>query len=310
MGSRLPPLRSMEAFVVVGRLLSFSQAAEVLCISQPAVTRRIQALEEDLGYALFHRRANKLALTAAGDAYLADVAPAFDLLHQATANVRTQRGGERVKLRLAQSIAWSWLIPRFRYFNSVHKDIHLQIETATHDGDFAVEDVDLMISFGRREGWPTMRSEILMETVFYPVCHPDLLKTISGPLNVSQLLSLPLISLEQIPQAWEAWSRQQELAGLCPRPACVFDNMQLVMQAAAHGLGVALGSAILCDRYVQSGELVALDAFAANLGGDFHIVGRAEEWETAAIRKVRRWLKQSVSMEPGAPFSLPRHKTA
>ena len=64
-------LYQVRAFVVVARLGHVTKAADALCVTQPAVTAQIKALESSLGVALFDRAAGRLTLTRAGDKLLA-----------------------------------------------------------------------------------------------------------------------------------------------------------------------------------------------------------------------------------------------
>ncbi|UNK00973.1 LysR family transcriptional regulator [Ralstonia insidiosa] len=70
MARRLPPLNALRVFEVAGRNLSFSRAADELCVTNAAVSHQIKQLEDHLGKKLFLRRNNQLALTDAGDNYL------------------------------------------------------------------------------------------------------------------------------------------------------------------------------------------------------------------------------------------------
>ena len=74
---RLPSLDFLKGFEAAGRLLSFTRAAEELFVTQSALSRQVQALEEALGVPLFVRRHRALALTPAGAAFHRDVAAAL-----------------------------------------------------------------------------------------------------------------------------------------------------------------------------------------------------------------------------------------
>ncbi|SAK43329.1 LysR family transcriptional regulator [Caballeronia ptereochthonis] len=82
-------LRHVRCFLSVARHLHFSRAAEELGIAPPALTRQIQEAERLLGVRLFHRTKRSVALTAAGEAYLAEAVSALDHL---------ARGAERAAL--------------------------------------------------------------------------------------------------------------------------------------------------------------------------------------------------------------------
>lgn len=294
MNDRLPSLRSIEAFVVVARLLSFSEAANNLNITQPAVTRRIQKLEDDLGYGLFQRIGNKLVLTASGENYLKHAGPAFDALHMGTRLLRKQRLGARVRIRLAPTLASSWLVSHLNDFHRRHRNIELELQTADSDGDFAVDDVDLMISFGHPEMWPGLRSEPLIDTQFFPVCSPSFAAANATMNTPDEISRMDLIGIKQLPGTWARWFEQTGSSGKDPKMAHVFDNVQLAYAAASCGLGVILGTDVLCFSYLERGQLIKLSAPHASLMATFHLVGRETEWDTRAIRDVRHWLRSSV----------------
>jgi LysR family glycine cleavage system transcriptional activator len=67
--SRLPSLKAIKVFEVAARHLSFSQAADELCVSQSAVSHQIKSLENHLGKKLFIRANNTVFLTNYGDIY-------------------------------------------------------------------------------------------------------------------------------------------------------------------------------------------------------------------------------------------------
>src|SRR2546423_8004678 len=89
----LPPLDLLRGFEAAARHLSFTRAAAELYLTQSAVSRQIQALEEFVGVALFERRHKALALTEAGQAYLRTVGPVLDQLRDATRRLRESRTG-------------------------------------------------------------------------------------------------------------------------------------------------------------------------------------------------------------------------
>jgi len=82
-------LRHLRCIASVAKHLHFSRAADELEIAAPSLTRQIQEAERLLGVRLFHRTKRSVALTAAGEAYLADITPALEHL---------ARGAERAAL--------------------------------------------------------------------------------------------------------------------------------------------------------------------------------------------------------------------
>ena len=90
---QLPSLDFLKGFEAAGRLLSFTRAAEELFLTQSALSRQVQALEEALGVPLFERRHRALVLTPAGQAFHRDVTAALNALASAADAAHGARKG-------------------------------------------------------------------------------------------------------------------------------------------------------------------------------------------------------------------------
>ena len=101
----LPPLDLLRGFEAAARHMSFTRAATELFVTQSAVSRQVQALEEFLGVELFERRHKALALTPAGHAYQRAVATALDEVRDATRRLREQRSGRVLTVTTTVSFA-------------------------------------------------------------------------------------------------------------------------------------------------------------------------------------------------------------
>ncbi|MGC3989542.1 MAG: LysR substrate-binding domain-containing protein [Chthoniobacteraceae bacterium] len=95
-----PTIHELECFVAVAGELNFSRAAARLRLSQPPLSRQIQALEEKLGCRLLERSTRAVSLTAAGQLFLTDVQGIFNQLDGAAEVVRRIAKGENSRLRL------------------------------------------------------------------------------------------------------------------------------------------------------------------------------------------------------------------
>jgi DNA-binding transcriptional LysR family regulator len=106
--------RQIEAFRAVMRTGAMTAAAEAIHVTQPAVSRLIRDLEQDIGFALFHRRGNMVAPTSEAHALLAEVDRSFtglERIEQFAADLRTGRGGA-LKIAGFPAVAAGFL-PRF-----------------------------------------------------------------------------------------------------------------------------------------------------------------------------------------------------
>ena len=119
---RLPPLTAIRYFEAAARHLSFTKAAQELNVTHSAISHQIKALEEWLGVPLFRRLNRALALTEAGQAYLAPVREAFNRLADGTRAVRARDQAGALTVSTLPSFAAKWLVPRLRSFREAWPD--------------------------------------------------------------------------------------------------------------------------------------------------------------------------------------------
>jgi LysR family glycine cleavage system transcriptional activator len=111
---------SLRAFEAVARRSSFRAAGEELHLTQPAVSRQIRGLEDELGAPLFLRGTRHVELTSVGAALLRAVAPLLDRLDAAVRQIRSAQGRLQVGLTTFASFASLWLLPRLQAFQHAH----------------------------------------------------------------------------------------------------------------------------------------------------------------------------------------------
>ena len=127
--SRPPPLRTLRAFCVAARQLSFKLAADELCLTPSAVSHQMKELETILGMRLFVRRTRALELTAAGLRLLEEVEPLLEGLDRALAQLARGDGRETLRVRAPALFASELLIPRLEEFCEAHPSIDVQLDT-------------------------------------------------------------------------------------------------------------------------------------------------------------------------------------
>jgi LysR family glycine cleavage system transcriptional activator len=291
---RLPPLRSLEAFVAVGRHLSFKQAAADLHLSASAVSRRVQALETDLGVVLFHRLTRAIEFTDAGRAYFERIAPAFAAVVEATAAARELGTMRSVTVTLPVSLAAEWLMPRLPDFWRRHQDISVEVETGPALTDLVMRPGTVGIRVGAGD-WPKLTAERLIAAPLSVVCSPALLDGPNAIRSVADLAGHRLLQIAAYPQIWDVWLERAGHAGLRPRARQTFDNMQVLYQAAADGHGVALGTDVLVRSLMSIGRLVEPFPERHDLGIGYHLVYPAGRLDDPAVRIFAEWLRHQAS---------------
>ena len=176
---RLLFLNGIKAFEAAARSGSFAAAGAELNVSAAAVSRMVHLLEERLGVALFERKANRLATTAAGRAYQSGLTPIFDALASLTAQVTAPSSVRVLTIGVGPTFAMRWLIPRLADFRKQEPDIDVRITTGGAAVPFG-DDWSCGIKLGDGE-WPGLIAEPLFAADLLPVCAPRLASAAQTP---------------------------------------------------------------------------------------------------------------------------------
>lgn len=287
MVQRLPPLRAIEAFVLVAELSSFTRASRELNITKSAISRRIQSLEVDLGIKLFHRSNKVLELTPDGQAYYKITGPAFDALRAAGAQMQRIRKTNRLRVALPQAFASYWLLPRVASFYERYPDTDLQLDSLGYFNLLESEDVDVVLQVAK-EPPPNLHAERFIQMVQFPVCSPALLTR--RPARLDDIADRALLHLDTMPTAWTEWLQLADRPDLLHSRGYHYDTMALALDAAANGLGLAMGVDLVCQRDLERGRLIA--PFPQKLTGlrAMYFVCRKRDVANPMVRRFRTWL--------------------
>ena len=288
MARRLPPLNALRAFEAAARHLSFTKAADELNVTQAAISHQVKALEERLGVSLFRRLNRALLLTDAGQSFLPPLREAFDQMAEATERLRSHDARRALTITTLPSIAAKWLVPRLGRFRESHPDIDVRIDASLHLTDFARENVDVALRYGRGR-WDGMRSDRLMTEDFFPVCSPALLKGEHALHEPRDILHHTLLH-DDSRTDWTMWFLAAGIEGGDPTRGPAFTDSSLVLQAAVDGQGVALGRSALAAADLEAGRLVR--PFGLSLEAEFayYVVCPQSTAEYPKIASFRDWL--------------------
>ena len=201
MARRLPPLSALRPFEAAARLESFSRAAEELHLTHGAVSRQVRALEDHVGAPLFSRHGKRVALTAAGRAFAERVRGALEEIAQAAETVNPARRGNRLTVSVLPSFASRWLMPRLIRFMEAHPAIELNVITSTALANFATDEVDLAIRFGRGP-WPNLVCEAFLDDEWFPVASPKMNRG-KLPKEPRDLLKVRIMREDR--DYWDLW---------------------------------------------------------------------------------------------------------
>lgn len=287
---RLPSLLSLRAFDVAARHLSLSAAARELSVTHGAVSRQVQRLEDRLGERLFERTSRGLKLTAVGRTLALGTQEAFARLATAVDAVGMRRGQRVVTISTLASLAARWLVPRMIRFQRLHPDLDLRVSTNTRVVDLERESIDLAVRYGRGP-WPGLHQLQLFKPREYPVCAPRLAKVLCSPADLSRVTLLHDMTSER----WAGWLRAAGQPESLARAGPVFEDMNVVLQAAIEGEGVALAFSAMVKGDLDGARLIKPFSVEVPVDRTFHVVCRPERMSDPAVRAVVEWLVEEAA---------------
>lgn len=289
MATRIPPIQCLQTFEALARLRSVTQAAEELNVTPSAVSHRTKQLEEILETRLFGRA--DFSLTTEGSEYLAHVREGLATLGRFPG--KGASGGKR-KLRVAvtPTFSRSILMPRLRAFAEAYPDIDITLQVSIPLLDVVGEDADLMVRFGTGR-YADVEHTCLMTDEVTPMAAPAFIRD-HGPFDtVHELLATRLIKSPLEP--WRTWFLAHGVDGQEPADGSSFNDIGLMCDAAAQGLGVALVRLKLGAPWLENGSLVRLSPRSVPSPHAHYLCWRTgvmDRWECAAFAD---WLRQAVA---------------
>lgn len=302
MAFRLPPLNTLRFFEAAGRHLSFKLAAEELEVTPSAVSHGIQSLEDWLGVSLFARTSRGLALTDAGQDYLPSVREALTVLSNATDRVPDRPPRRSLAISVAPTFGARLLLPRLPAFRELYPEVTVHIDTTHTRVEFPRDGADIAIRLGTGT-WPDLTATHLLAEELVPVCSPELLSKL-GP--VTSLCDAPLIHITTVSQDWAAWARAAKRDAIECERGLMVDTIQMAIDAAVQGLGVAIGRLPLVGPELSTGRLVRFCGPCVKADTAYWLVGPRETMIRPEIVTFRDWLideLQTIAGGASLPFA-------
>lgn len=254
--SPLPPLDTLRAFEAAARSGSFSAAADALNLTHGAISRQVAKLEHWLGLRVFERQARGVALTPEGQRLFQRTQEAFSVFADSSDRWSEPRGTAVVRFSATPSVCSLWLMPRWQRLESGDPTVRIMLQVDHRKVDLEEEGIDLAIRCGRG-GTPGRVSVQLFEEWCYPIASPELAKVI-GDGKPERFLDQPLIH-DSDAAGWRAWFNAQGLDFRPRQQDRRFEDYNLVLDAAASGLGVALSRPPLAQAQVDAGRVARVD---------------------------------------------------
>ncbi|MBI1623619.1 LysR substrate-binding domain-containing protein [Comamonas suwonensis] len=293
---RSPSLVELHAFLAVCRHGSFRRAADELCVTQAAVSRAVQRLEEHLqGSRLFERNSAGVSLTARGEQLRKLTERHVLALELAAETLGRAAMPQLVRLSVIPTLSIQWLMPRLPEFNQRHPEVHVELRQFKHDEDFTRDDVDLWVEVKRpHRRWPEqVQARYLLGRELVPVCAPALSPQFHQP---SDFLTASLLHHTNFPDNWALWLAQ---AGVADKPQLGpgFDLTMHLIVAAKAGMGVAVVPRCLVQKELQAGELVMPFDTTVSCGRGYYLCWNQDAPRFAARDRFAAWLVEQADAD-------------
>ena len=296
---QVPPLELLLAFEAAARHLSFTKAAGELFLTQSAVSRQIQALEESLGGKLFERRTRALFLTENGQRLYQVAQEVLQELHDTTQKLRGTAAARTVTVTTTPGFASLWLIPRLNGYLQGHPGIDVRISASYDTVNLERDGVDLAIRYAKAAEMEGERP--LFEEEVIPVCSPALAADPSRPLREPADLRAHVLLHMDDPRAswieWNLWLHAHGLRDFKPAGALQFSQYDQLVQAAINGQGVALGRLPLLRRTLRDKQLVTPFRKSIVSSRGYYLVRSSRTAGKQDVAGFEAWLLEETKME-------------
>jgi LysR family transcriptional regulator, benzoate and cis,cis-muconate-responsive activator of ben and cat genes len=290
-------LRQLRYFVAVAETGNISRAAERIFLTQPALSRQIKALEEEIGQCLLERHAHSIKLTAAGEIMLREARELLQHAGEALERVRGCSSGGRLRVGYAPSLASGLLSPAVANFTQAHPGTRVELlDLSTEEmlSGLEANKLDVVVTVAR-EGIRGLKWTPLARSVWkLAVCATHRLAR-KSKIQSAELAGEPLLVLRQreYPEYWAlvtAWLQERCVRA---RFAGEYDGADSLLAAVESGLGVALVSSQLARLFPNRVRMKTLAeapapvsiaaGFRADRAGDKPLAVFVEELRRAAV---------------------------
>lgn len=236
---RLPPLRALEAFVRVVRLGSAKAASSELGLSPSALSRRVAALEDFTGKRLFTRQHQAMKLTDEGMAFYNAVSPKLEELAEAVEAQVDPGRVLRLHLGVPSLFGGQRLFPKLPELRKLHPRLHIDIDTSPHSDTRVGDTLDAAIIMAK-EPDPSFHAVQLDHNKVYAITSHQIAAEMGKEPDPAKLARQTFLIHHDLPDSFDAWKAAIGMPRLQPQAIDHFDSGQLILEAAAQGLGIAI----------------------------------------------------------------------
>lgn len=298
--SLMPDLAVLRAFECAARHENFTRAALELNSTQSAVSRQIRSLEVQLGVPLFERIRKRVVLSEAGRGILPTVSRLLAQTEEMVFRASAVSNGERfLSIATLPTFGNRWLIPRLAGFLRKNPGTVLNIGSRSEPFEFASEDFDVAIHYGKPV-WPHATCSYLCSEIIVPVASQALLD-IHPVRTARDLQNANLLHLTTRLQSWTEWFAANECEDISAYRGNRFDQFNMIIEAAIAGIGFALLPKYLVESELASGQLVVPVDSTMQTENSYYLVVPEGRQLTSTTQAFNSWILGEVSESSQRP---------
>ncbi len=284
--------RRLQVFQTVATHLSFTKAAEVLHMTQPAVTFQVRQLEEHFNTRLFDRTHNRVTLTAAGEAVFVYAKRIFEQYEEMENSVREITGEVSGLLTIgASTTVAEYMLPALLgKFKAVFPDIRLSLKVSNTESVVAMVE-DNVIDLAVVEA-PVSNKHLLVDVcdvdALVVVAHPDHEAAKLNSLTAAQLIEFPYICREEgsgTRDVIKEYMAQSKLDSDSLNVCLELGSPESIKGAVEAGMGIAILSKVTIAKELALGTLVAIP-LDPPLERPFSFVRQRQKFRQTATEKL------------------------
>jgi LysR family transcriptional regulator, glycine cleavage system transcriptional activator len=292
---KMPALNALRAFEVAGHTGSFTRAAEMLHVTQSAVSRQVRQLETQLGEALLVRRHHHLELSPTGRLLLQALKMSFDRIELTVRSIQEKTHLQRLRVNAPPTFTNRWLMPRLQSLRSAAPDLEITLTTSLRDDLVESGSLDCAIRWGNGE-WEGLDNQLLMHERHIAVCSPEVRRDLAEPLTDLSAVTLlhVLASADHRYQTWHHWLKAAEIEDVDLTAGYEFDLLDHAIGAAVDGLGVTIADRYMITRELRQGSLVPLRDIEVEGHQSYWFVTRTGQEDVPQVALFREWVKAQI----------------
>lgn len=257
MNKPLPSTKTLLSFLATAQHLNLTHAAKEMNLTQGALSRQIQSLEQYIGVDLFYRHARGLSLTPKGY----ELVPLIEETISQLKNALTQVSSSPTHIKLnAPSCITSWLLPRLMSFQQAFPDIDVELtSTIKHRFEPNFDPFDAVIIFGQSPKQKTLQSDLLFEEKLTPICRPELMEEIKQQKAITPetLTQFTWLHANSTQSDWAIWLNHVGKTHLQSKQNQHFATLDQAMNASVQGFGIAVGDVTLAEQDLLLGRVIS-----------------------------------------------------